>query len=127
LRTQGPTLVAQRGGREPLPQLGELVNRFMIEQAGPRELTRSQYLTTTSEPGAPWSAPDGTQFVPMLLAHRNELGACITGVAVMWQRPESHYRVPTRLLSALSRTLHESGDTMTVIDKAHWVATDPQA
>jgi hypothetical protein len=127
LRTEGPRLVAQRGGRDPLPQLDALVNRYVIEQVRPREQTRSQYLTTTTEPSASWQAPDGTQFVPMLLAHRGNEGSCITGVAVMWQKPESHYRVPTRLLTAVSRTLHESGDTMTVVDKPHWDATEPRA
>jgi hypothetical protein len=62
----------------------------------------------------------------MLLAHRSAQGSCITGVAVMWLRPESNYRVPTRLLTAVSRTLHESGDTQTVVDKAHWIATEPR-
>ncbi len=116
LRTEGPALVARRGNREPLPQLDALVNRFVATHATPRELTRSQYLTTTgTEPRASWRAPDGTQFVPMLLTHRSEVGPCITGVAVMWLRPEANYRVPTRLLTALSRTLHESGDTMTLV------------
>ncbi|HKP56754.1 MAG TPA: serine/threonine-protein kinase [Polyangiales bacterium] len=127
LRSEGPLLVAQRGGREPLPQLDTLVKRYVVEQVGPRDRTRSQCLTTTTEPSVPWHAADGTLFVPMLLAHRSVQGTCITGVAVMWLRPDSHYRVPTRLLTALSRTLHESGDTLTVMDKAHWIATEPRA
>jgi hypothetical protein len=111
LRSEGPALVACRGEREPPPQLDALVHRFVVEQGGPREFTRTQSRTpqpTETETSAHWSSPDGTQFVPMLLAHRGELGLCITGVAVMWLRPESKYRIPTRLLTSLSRSLHES-------------------
>jgi serine/threonine protein kinase len=109
LRREGPALVASRGEREPPPQLDALVNRFVVEQMGPQELTRSQCLTPdTVAQQMQWSAPDGTQFVPMLLAHRGELGLCVTGVAVMWARPEAKYRVPTKLLTSLSRSLQES-------------------
>jgi hypothetical protein len=109
LKREGPALIASRGEREPPPQLDALVNRFVVEQTGPHDLTRSQCLTPdTMAQQAEWSAPDGTQFVPMLLAHRGELGLCVTGVAVMWARPEAKYRVPTRLLTSLSRSLHES-------------------
>jgi tetratricopeptide (TPR) repeat protein len=109
LKREGPALIASRGEREPPPQLDALVNRFVVEQTGPQDLTRSQCLTPdTVVQQTQWSAPDGTQFVPMLLAHRGELGLCVTGVAVMWARPEAKYRVPTRLLTSLSRSLHES-------------------
>jgi hypothetical protein len=109
VKREGPALIASRGEREPPPQLDALVNRFVVEQTGPHDLTRTQCLTPdTVAQQAQWSAPDGTQFVPMLLAHRGELGLCVTGVAVMWARPEAKYRVPTRLLSSLSRSLHES-------------------
>jgi serine/threonine protein kinase len=111
LRTEGPALVASRGERKPPPQLDALVNRFVVEQVRPREVTRSQYLTPvpdTTDTSTSWCEPDGTQFVPMLLAHRSELGLCVTAVAVMWLRPEAKYRVPTRLLTSLSRSLEES-------------------
>jgi serine/threonine protein kinase len=104
---EGPKLVATRGARKPPPELSVLVDRFVVEQLGPREVTRSQFRQPHSETDAHWCEPDGTQFVPMLLAHRGERGLCVTGVAVMWLRPEAKYRVPTKLLSSLSRSLQE--------------------
>jgi serine/threonine protein kinase len=107
-RREGPELVASRGERVPPPQLSALVNRFVVEQVSPREVTRSQYLPPQTATSLHWSEPDGTQLVPMLLAHRGELGLCVTAVAVMWLRPEAKYRVPTKLLTSLSRSLQES-------------------
>jgi hypothetical protein len=102
----GPTLVAQLGAAEPMPEMDACAARLM--QDDNRELTQDGEIVTTQV----WTRADGTGYWPMLLCDPERQAAKVVGVAIMCFKPDAAPRTPTALLEALGRAFDEAGDTV---------------
>jgi hypothetical protein len=112
LQRQGPVLVAQLGAVPPRLDMDEFVTRYLVDALDERDVTQTE-ASEALEPKPLWTATESSRFSPMLLSHTGERGRSITGVAVMYVQASASFRVPARLLQALSRALYEAGDAIT--------------
>jgi tetratricopeptide (TPR) repeat protein len=117
LQSGGPILRAQLGDKQPPAELDTQVARHVAA-----ELTAVDEATATVAPDAVtsrelerWSTADGTQLVPMVLAHESAEGFVITGVAALLPSADGVFQSPEALLRILSRALLEAGDAVTAI------------
>jgi hypothetical protein len=114
LQQHGPVLVATHGAAPPPAHLDEMVASYLAKVSAVQ--TDMEATTVQASPrrrdadtrGRGWAG-----YVPMLLSHEHENDRAVIGLAVMLAPPRGHtQRVPHRLLSALSKTLLETGDVM---------------
>jgi tetratricopeptide (TPR) repeat protein len=112
LQRQGPVLVAQLGAAPPRLDMDEFVTRFLVDALDQRDVTQTE-ASEALEPKPLWTATESSRYSPMLLSHTGDRGQSVTGVAVMYVQASASFRVPARLLQALSRALYEAGDAIT--------------
>ncbi len=115
MQERGPALAAQSGSQRPPPDIDSLVEAYLsaeLQDASEVTLTEVDMANeTTTDAG--WSGPEGTQFVPVMLAHDTDSGFAVTGVAVLCVAPSEKLKVPYALLPILSASLLEAGDVVT--------------
>jgi tetratricopeptide (TPR) repeat protein len=112
LQRQGPTLAAQLGSLVPVLDMDAFVAKILLDALEARDVTQTE-MSSTPEPRFLSAVTDGARFTPMLLSHPTDHGISVTGVAMMAVEPNSTFRVPTRLLQALSKALYDAGDAIT--------------
>ena len=112
LQRQGPALCAQLGSIAPMLDMDAFVTKILLDALEAREVTQTE-MSGTAEPRFLSAVTDGARFTPMLLSHPTDHGISVTGVAMMAVDAGSTFRVPTRLLQALSKALYDAGDAIT--------------
>jgi tRNA A-37 threonylcarbamoyl transferase component Bud32 len=112
LQRQGPTLAAQLGSIAPMLDMDAFVTKILLDALEARDVTQTE-MSNTPEPRFLSAVTDGARFTPMLLSHPTDHGISVTGVAMMAVDANSTFRVPTRLLQALSKALYDAGDAIT--------------
>ena len=116
LQSDGLQMAAREGGLRPPADLDTLVSAYLeAEIDGGQADTISSPLDqeTSSDAREVWEGPDGTRFAPLSLIHADERDVWMTGLLVV--RRSDLNRISPALLTAISRTLHESGDAKTIL------------
>ncbi|HKP58030.1 MAG TPA: serine/threonine-protein kinase [Polyangiales bacterium] len=119
LQHNGPVLVARQGRPDMPHDLDALVAKYIDEELSARDATQTEARTESKSVTSSWTLTEttGIRALPILLNHVANEGSCITGVAVVWLGAPT-IKAPGRLVRALSRAFHASGDAVTQIIRA---------
>jgi hypothetical protein len=114
LQKEGPVLVATHGAVPPPAHLDQLVSNYLAHATDERrDMDATTVKTVAGRREADVSrSRSWSGYIPMLLAHSHENDLAVIGLAVMLSSRGQTHRVPHRLLSALSKTLLETGDVV---------------
>jgi hypothetical protein len=117
LQRQGPVLVARNGRPEMPRDLDVLVAKYIVDELGARDATQTESRTESKSVSSSWTLTETARALPILLSHASAEGSYVTGVAVVWLSGPAA-KAPGRLVRALSRAFHDSGDALTQIIRA---------
>ncbi len=115
LKSDGPDLVAEMGGRTAFTEMDRLARELLAVEM---ETEDGVTLTNVDSDDLPvsnrrWSGPEGEIYTPLLLAHYDEDTYVVTGLAVLQVNPGQSMNFPGELSSSLSRALRQTGDAVT--------------
>ncbi len=115
LQSDGLQMAAREGTLRPPADLDTLVTAYLETEidGGDEDTVSSPFdQEASSEAREGWEGPDGTRFAPLSLIHADKREVLMTGLLVV--RRSDLSRISHELLTAISRTLHESGDAKTI-------------
>jgi hypothetical protein len=116
MQEDGPSLCAFEGGSPPTAEMDSVV-RFYIQaetgEAGDVTMTVAD-LKEPTRIHFNWPRHGEQEYRPVIVGHNTEEGFAITGLAVLCVDPNREFNLPGEALAALSKSLSESGDAVTV-------------
>lgn len=116
MQKDGPVLGARSGNYPPPTDMDTMVKKYIsAETLDDTDVTRSIAALGSSEPmQSEWTNERGDEYHPVLLGHDTEKGFIITGLAILFPDRNRQFKVPAEIIAALSKTLADTGDVVTV-------------
>ncbi len=116
MQEEGPILAASSGHLSPLVDMDTIVKDYVAEQISEiGDCTRTVADLGASAPTpSRWTNDRGEQYLPVVLIHEREGTFILTGLALLAADRHRQIAVPHDLVVALSRSLAETGDVVTV-------------
>jgi hypothetical protein len=113
MREDGPVYTAQIGNPTLLPDMDALVReRVQAEIDSNSDVTTSDVgMNTADARTMDWTGQRGEKYRSVLLGHYVKEGFVITGLAVMLLDPSKPFDYPSEVISAMSESLLDAGDT----------------
>jgi hypothetical protein len=116
LREEGPVLWVQSDDSRPFPDMDSMVKAYLAKEIDElRDVTASQEEDVASDDQSIWKSQGGRDYYPIVLGHYTDDGYAVTGIAVLVVTQKKNFIYPTEAINALSKSLHEAGDTVTTL------------
>lgn len=117
LKDDGPRLCAVNNASPPPEQMQSVVRDYIAAETDERKDMTMTCADLKTEPLSrfDWSLVQEQDYRLTLLGHNSEAGYTITGLAVLFVNPNEIFRYHNELITALSRSLLEAGDTVAVV------------